>query len=248
MTTLNTQRNMRIPVSIPHRSVNMATHNSHHETTAATLFFKQEHQRMIKDPRSISETKSHKPMWYFLLSRTGQAAAMRKIAALYKTTPGLTWEEKWVITEAALRESRMEQMAGISEAVLHMRRFLVYDGDIPLPDLFAGCITDEDRLNALLARPSPSARMALETFSRRTTSGQSMTSSSDNQDIMVNMQKPSGKDGDKVEEFEEATRGADLEDGNQDGYESEDTDEIDEEDRIWEGLVKSCILNYGTFC
>lgn len=186
-------------------------------------------------------------MWYFLLSRAGQAAAMRNIATLYRTTSDLTWEEKWLLTEAALQERSTEQMAGIKEAVLHMRRYLVYEGDRPLPDLFAGCITDDDRLNTLLARPSPYAKMALETFSRRTTSGQSMTSSSDAQEAVLNTQKPSRKGGDKVQELEQTTRSAGLDDGNQGGYDSGDTDEMDEEDSIWEGLVKSCELNYGTF-
>jgi hypothetical protein len=187
-------------------------------------------------------------MWWFMLSRTGQAAAMRKIAALYKTTPGLTWKEKWVVTEASLRGSRQEQMAGIDEAILHLRRSLVYEGDSQLPDLFAGCLTDDDRLNALLARPSLYAKMALDTFSRRTVSGRSMTSSSHPQAAIIDPETPSQKDGEHVEEVAKATRSADLQDENRDGYESGDTDELDEEDAIWEGLVKSCGLNYGTFC
>jgi hypothetical protein len=231
-------------VSIPHGTLNMTTSNSHDKTMAATSIFKQEHQRMIKDPHSSSESHSQKPMWYFLLSRTGQAAAKRKVGALYKTTPGLTWEEKWAVTEAALRESRPEQINGIVEAILHMRKYLVYDGDSPLPNIFAGCITDDDRRDALLARPSSLARMALDTFSRRTASGQSMTSSSGTQDVTIDIQKASERDGEKAEEFADATRSSQFEDEQCDGYQSED---VGEEDPVWERLVRSCDPNYGTF-
>jgi hypothetical protein len=34
----------------------------------------------------------------------------KKMGALHKNTPGLAWEEKRAIAEAALRESRPEQM------------------------------------------------------------------------------------------------------------------------------------------
>jgi hypothetical protein len=52
-------------------------------------------------------------------------------------------------------------MAGIDEAVVYLRRFIVYEGYHPLPDIFAHCSTDQERLDTLLARPSPVARMAL---------------------------------------------------------------------------------------
>jgi hypothetical protein len=75
---------------------------------------------------------------------------MEKMGALHKNTLGLTWEEKWAIAEAALRESRSEQMAGIDEAILHMRRFVVYEGDSPPPTLSANCSTEQERLGAVL--------------------------------------------------------------------------------------------------
>jgi hypothetical protein len=50
---------------------------------------------------------------------------MKMIDILYQTTPDLTRQEKWNTTEAGLGESRREQMAGIDEAVVHLRRFLV---------------------------------------------------------------------------------------------------------------------------
>jgi hypothetical protein len=243
MAALSTPRSVSMPVSIAHRNRNMGTCNSYDDTRVATSF-KQEHQRVREDARFTSETHSHKPMWYFLLSRTGQAAAMRKIAALYKTTPGLTWEEKWVVTEGSLRECRRDQLAGIDEAITHMRRALVYDGDSPLPDLFSGCVTDDDRLDALLARPSPYARMALDTFQRRTASGQSSASSSGTHEAINDIEKSGTRDREKGEELTEATRGARFEDQSRDRYESED---MDEDDPVWEGLVRSCGLNYGTF-
>jgi hypothetical protein len=45
-------------------------------------------------------------------------------------------------------------MAGIDEAITEMRRTLVDDRSSPLPDPFSGCITGDDRLDVLLARPS----------------------------------------------------------------------------------------------
>lgn len=53
---------------------------------------------------------------------------MRKIAAFYKITLGLTWKGKLFITETVVRESRKEQMTGIDEEILHIRRSLVYEG------------------------------------------------------------------------------------------------------------------------
>lgn len=74
-----------------------------------------------------------------------------------------------------------------------------------------------------------------------------MTSSSHTQAANNDIQTPSKKGGEKVEEVAKATKSADLEDENPDGYESGGTEELDEEDPIWEGLVKSRSLNYGTF-
>lgn len=51
----------------------------------------------------------------------------------------------------------------------------------------------------------------------------------------------------RLRKFAKATKSADLEDENPDGYESGGTEELDEEDPIWKGLVKSRSLNYGTF-
>jgi len=60
----------------------------------------------IRDPRSSSEAQSLKPEWWFLLSRAEQKAAMKMIDSLYQTTPDLTWENKWKVAEAGLREGR----------------------------------------------------------------------------------------------------------------------------------------------
>jgi hypothetical protein len=220
--------------------------SSYNEKATAPFFKQDQQQRMITDPRSTFESNSYKPMWWFMLNRTGQAAAMRKIAALYRTAPGLAWEEKWAAAEAVLRGSRKEQMAGIDQAILHIRRSLVYDGDSQLPALFAGCVTEDDRLNALLARPSRYAQMALDTFSRRTVSDRSVASSPCTQAAASDVETRDKRDGEKFETAT-ATRSAGLKDENPDGYESGDTDELDEEDAIWEGLVKSCGLSHGTF-
>jgi len=91
---------------------------------------------------------------------------MKRIDSLYQTTPDLTWEDKWKAAEAGLRESRREQMAKIDEAVVYLRRFIVYEGNRPFPNIFAHCSTDQEQLDTLLARPSPVARMALDHFSR----------------------------------------------------------------------------------
>lgn len=141
-----------------------------------------------------------------LLSRAEQKAAMKKIDSLYQTTPDLTWEDKWKAAEAGLREGRREQMAGIDEAVIYLRRFIVYEGDHPLPNIFAHCSTDQERLDTLLARPSPVARMALDHFSRRTASGRSITSSSDTQEGVSNIQSSSEGNGENGQGFAVATR------------------------------------------
>jgi hypothetical protein len=62
-------------------------------------------------------------------------------------------------------------MAEIDKAVVYLRHFIVYEGDRPLPNIFAHCLTDQERLDTLLARLSLVARMALDHFPRRTASG-----------------------------------------------------------------------------
>ena len=161
---------------------------------------------------------------------------MRKIDLLYKVAPGLTWEEKWAVTEAAMREDRPVQMAGIDEAVLHLRRFIVFEGDRPLPDPFTNCLNEQERLEALLARPSPAGRMGLDTFSRRTASGRSMDSSSNTQKNVISIQNKSEDSGeDNVKSFG-GTRELHIED-----------EESDEEDQVMQRLIESCNVGNGSF-
>ena len=237
MEVLGAHHSVSMPASTPPHADNMATSNPIESATAETSFIQREHQRMISDPNTTSKSHPPKPMWYFLLNRTGQSAAMKQIAMLSNTTPGLAWEEKWAAAEATLRGSRPEQMAGIDEAMLHLRRFIVYDGDSPLPNLFTNCSTEEERLDALLARPSPLARMALDTFSKRTGSRRSINSSSDSHKPIVHVRNlAEGSSGD-TEKSSGAMWDARVKDQKSDEM---GDDDLSEEDHVMQRLIEGC--------
>ena len=111
------------------------------------------------------------------------------------------------------------------------------DGDIPLLNLFKNCSTEEERLDALLAGPSPFARMALETFSRRTRPRPSTNSSFDTHEPVVHMRTMTEDSKEDNEESLRAVRDSHVKDPEAD---ERDHGDMSEEGQVMQRLIEGC--------